>query len=456
MSTKRTYSVKVHAEFLERQAKSSPVQAVAELVWNSLDADATSVDMRVQDEGTGKQTIIVRDNGTGIARDEAEKSFTSLGGSWKKRLQFTKAGGRFLHGSEGRGRFKILSLGRFVRWHVTYATDRGSLSEYEITMERDRMDEVQITDEEASGADRPGVEVTVSDLDADISVLQSAQVMQELAELFGLYLKDYQDVSIRVNQEMIRADAAMRTAKHVSLSLIESDRKGYPVELEIVEWTKKTCNRLYLCTKSGFPLVAVDTTIRHKGFYLSAYLKSRFFDSVRGKGQIALAEMDPPIVTSINEARDALQDFLRDRLAQSARAVVETWKEEKIYPFHGDATTPVEEVERKVFDILAVTASEFMPSFQSAPRKKKAFDLRMFRTAVEKSPEELQVIMNEILDLPRDKREQLAELLQETSLSSIINASSVVADRFKFLGGLEQLLFHKELKEKLKERSQLP
>jgi hypothetical protein len=35
-------NVEVRPDFLERQAKAQPVQALAELIWNGLDADATS------------------------------------------------------------------------------------------------------------------------------------------------------------------------------------------------------------------------------------------------------------------------------------------------------------------------------------------------------------------------------------------------------------------------------
>ena len=61
--------------------------------------------------------------------------------------------------------------------------------------------------------------------------------------------------------------------------------------------------------------------------------------------------------------------------------------------------------------------------------------------------------MTEVLNLPKNTRESLAELLQGTSLSSIINASKVVSDRIKFVAGLEQLVFNH--KDNLKERTQL-
>ena len=79
----------------------------------------------------------------------------------------------------------------------------------------------------------------------------------------------------------------------------------------------------------------------------------------------------------------------------------------------------------------------------------------MLRQAIGSGPEELQLILNEVLDLPEQKQKELAKLLEEASLANVISASKLVADRLKFLNGLETLLFDPEHKSRLKERSQL-
>jgi hypothetical protein len=60
-----------------------------------------------------------------------------------------------------------------------------------------------------------------------------------------------------------------------------------------------------------------------------------------------------------------------------------------------------------------------------------------------------------VLKLPKRKRQELATLLRNVSLSSIISAAKIVADRLKFLAGLEAILFDAGPKQRLKERSQL-
>lgn len=131
------------------------------------------------------------------------------------------------------------------------------------------------------------------------------------------------------------------------------------------------------------------------------------------------------------------------------------WKAAGIYPFEEDPRNQVEQVERQVFDIVAVSVARHLPDFEDAQSPNKAFQLRMLRQAIEKSPEELQLILSEVLRLPKRKQEELADLLRDVSLSALISSAKVVADRLRFLTGLEAILFDREPRKRLKERSQL-
>ena len=453
--TEHSYTVEIQPDFLERQSKAKPIQAVAELIWNALDADADRVDVRLEYGELGMTKIVVRDNGHGISYQDAPQLFTRLGGSWKKPDGRTKAKSRKLHGYEGRGRFKVFALGRVADWRVTYQTDAGDLRAYGITMLEDNIRQVRITDEEEADKGTTGVEIEVTELHREYRSLEVDNAIQELAETFALYLKDYRDVSIRYEGTKIDPTTAIATVHIAQLNDIDDDGTVHPVELEIVEWRNVTTRGLYLCTELGFPLSKVTTRFHIGEFHFSAYLKSSFITELHGEAQLDLAEINQLLNACIEEAQQTVKAYFRDRAAERARTIVEEWKADNIYPFEGEAKSPLEDAERKVFDILAVTASDYMPDFVSAPPRKKAFDLRMLRTAIEKSPEELQIIMNEVLGLPKRKQEELARLLQEASLSSIISAAKIVADRLKFLAGLEQILFEADMKARLKERSQL-
>ena len=102
--------------------------------------------------------------------------------------------------------------------------------------------------------------------------------------------------------------------------------------------------------------------------------------------------------------------------------------------------SPIEVAERQVFDIVAVTATSGMPEFNDNPAKTKRFNLRMLKSAIERTPEDLQLILTEVLELPKKQQKELAALLQETTLTSIINAAKIVSDRLNFIASLEAIL----------------
>src|SRR4051812_33585829 len=122
------YAVEVQGDHLAKLANARPVQAVAELIWNALDADGTKIEVEIERNELSMVGIVVRDNGHGIPHADSSALFSKLGGSWKKHGSRSKMKGRMLHGQEGKGRFKAFALGRVVDWTSTYRTSDGNLS----------------------------------------------------------------------------------------------------------------------------------------------------------------------------------------------------------------------------------------------------------------------------------------------------------------------------------------
>ena len=453
--TDHKYPIEVQSDFLERVSKARPVNAVAELIWNGLDADADTVAVSIDHDDMGMSAIRIRDDGDGISYDDAPKLFQRLGGSWKHPGETSRNKNRMLHGYEGRGRFKVFTLGRVADWHVTYEAENGELRAYDVTMLESNIKEVRISDEQVVIDGNTGIELVISELHREFRSLASDNATQELAEILALYLKSYRDISVTYEGDKIDPSTAIQSKEVIVLPDISNDEDDFSVELEIIEWKTATKRALYLCTEQGFPLTQVSTRFHVGNFQFSAYLKSPYITELHKEAILELGEMNPLLGGAIDEARQCIKTYFRNRAAERARHVVEEWKADDVYPFKGEANSPIEAAERKIFDILAVTASDHLADFESAPTRDKRFNLRMLRTAVERSPEDLQLILTEVLDLPKRKQEELAKLLREASLSSIITAAREVSDRLKFLAGLEAILFAPDMKAKLKERSQL-
>ncbi len=449
------FNIEVKRDFLERLTRAHPVAAIAEMVWNSLDADATRIDVKSFDGEIGLDRIEIIDNGTGIEPDHALDVFKQLGGSWKQIGGVTPNGHRPLHGSEGKGRLRALALGRVCEWFTVYEKS-GRRFEYTITIVADRISEVRLIAAEPSKSPHTGTRIVISELLKNWDFLNCDETVQQLSEIFALYLRAYPDVQITIPTGSLDPKRAIAGEKTFQGGEIR-DELGRPhsVSVDIIEWRRPTERAIYLCNEGGLALGQTHRKLQVPGFDFSAYLKSSYVAELAKTGRLELADMDSKLTASVDEAVGFVREFYRERRADTAKNVVETWKAEKVYPFKGEPATPIERIERQVFDLVAIGVNEHLPEFGSAPIAQKKLQLRMLRQAIEKSPEDLQVILNEVLNLPLAMQKEFAALLHEASLSAIISASKLVTDRLKFLTGLETILYEQPYKDALKERSQL-
>jgi hypothetical protein len=450
--------VAVTDDFVERQTRSKPIPALAELIWNSLDADATcvSVELVHRDLAGGLSKIVVTDDGTGLARADAPELFRKLGGSWKRTVHRTAESQRSVHGREGKGRFKAFALGRAVTWNVIHGARAGDRRRFTIQITGSDLTDVSISAPEPAPTARRGVSVVIEDVEKDFRVFETDEGLQDLAEIFALYLTNYKDVIVEVAGRRVDPEAVIAGRHEEELARTATTEGGeHRFDLLIVEWKSDTKRTLYLCSEDWFPLDQVETRLHAPGHSFSAYLRSSYISELNDEGRLGLAEMDPQLVAVLDEAKEAIRAWLRTRASERSQIMVDQWKAEKVYPYEGDPQTNVEKAERQVFDIVASQVQHFAPDVAATTRPARALHLRLLRNAIERGPEELQTILREVLDLPAKKQRELAELLQETSLSAIITAAKTVADRLKFIDALESIVFEPETRGRLKERSQL-
>ena len=92
MSNSNTLKVNLSDDHLKRVSRANPIQAIEELIWNSLDADATKIFLRVESNEIGNQTIVIEDNGSGISEKQASKYLGFIGNSWKATKSETESG----------------------------------------------------------------------------------------------------------------------------------------------------------------------------------------------------------------------------------------------------------------------------------------------------------------------------------------------------------------------------
>lgn len=448
--------VAVKKDHLQRLAVTKKaIFAIAELIWNSLDADATHVQVVLKKNKLGGvEEIRVSDDGHGIHVEEAEAAFGNLGGSWKTQSGRSKNRKRLLHGRAGKGRFRAFSLGSQVVWATRFSRN-GSVEEYTITGTLDDLSIFETTDPRESTVHETGTEVVISGVLKPFPSLSSQAGIFELTALFAIYLSQYPDVEICYDGMKLEPDVVQTSFESFDLGEIQlSEGRSTHAKLALIEWSMDVERSLFLCDADGFALEKVPAGIHAPGYSFTAYLQSEELRKLlEERNVLILAELDPDLDALLEVARQKLRDHFREKSAQEVAHLVEQWKKEAIYPYAGEPANPLEHVERQVFDVLALSVNEYLPEFEQSRAESKRLQFRLLKQVLEDGPSTVQKIFGEVLDLPQEKQQELADLLERTSLAAIINASKVVADRLDFLRALEILLF--QYRDRFKERSQL-
>lgn len=455
----RKVQVAAMLDHLQSLAKGKPVNSLAELIWNALDADATEVHVSVEDNEMGSPVEIrVLDNGDGIRLSDAERAFGNLGGSWKKERARSARSDKRLHGRDGKGRFKAFAIGERAVWQTTFQ-DKGTFLQYQISGQLQDLSSFAIGTPTPAAMLKTGTAVTIDKINESLGIFSyGGSALQQLSEQFAIYLRDYPNTKITFRGDMVDPDAVQRTATTVPLSSFTTD-SGVRVEgsLEVIEWNfAKKERKLCLCDANGYMLHEIEAGVRPGSEYnFTAYVRSAYIARLHDENVLALEDLNQDLARLVEDARQKLRGYFRRRKAETARELVDEWKKEGIYPYSGDAPNALEQARREVFDICAISVNDYLDSFKAGTTKDRKFTLRMIRTAVDENPEALKKILSEILELPKDKQNDLAELLDQTSMASIIEASKTVSDRLKFMAGFQELLFQPETKSALKERKEL-
>lgn len=421
-------------DFLESLATTKPIVALSELVWNGFDADSDRVEVHLELNKLGSlESIRVRDYGYGIDYRNVETLFGNLGDSWKK--EGGKQNGRSLHGKNGKGRFKAFALGDRVEWNTTYRHNEKSYS-YKITGKRLSLDDFLTTDPREVARTPTGTEVTVYNPLRNFRSLQEEATPLELAKIFAAYLTEYPCLAFEYNGLTIDPKNVQNHRGDYPLGEVElGDGRKVFVAVSIIEWSIPTGRVLHLCDASGIALHELESgrQIRAPGFHFTGYIKSDHFRELDKSNQLVLAEIHPDVLAILKVARNKIKEHFRHRLIEDQSKIIERWKEEQIYPYDDkDNLDPVEVAERQVFDILAFNVQSYLPSFDDADSKSRKFTFRLLAQAVRENPDSVQKIIGEVLGLKKNEQDDLAELLQKTSLSSIITSAKIVANRLDF------------------------
>jgi hypothetical protein len=445
----------VEHDHIESLTRANGITALSELIWNALDADATEIDIDYEPNNLGGfNQIMISDNEHGLDYKKAQDVFSRLGGSEKKGKSLSP-NGRHYHGKEGKGRYKSLALGDLVTFNSTYQSN-GHLSTFTITLDRGYLSYTEISDVTIlpKGKGEKGVVVkiqNVNDESAEFALGEKSR--SELEQKFASYWISYPNFLIRINGKSLDFNSLIKNSSQTEVPIIVGELT-YKFVINVIEWNFDIKKKTYLCGQKGVPYKENSLGIRSP-LPISIFIESAYIEKLHRENLLALDALDGVISNVMTEAKKFAKSYVRDRLHYYSKAYIQGLKEKGIYPYKDIAENIVEESKRQVFDIVALQVHEYLPSFDDQDDRNKRLTFSLLKEALENDSSSLRKILEEIIGLPPEKQVELAELLEDTSLSSIIDTMTEIRNRLTFINGLEQLIYEPHVNKAVKERKHL-
>ncbi|MFC5823690.1 ATP-binding protein [Nonomuraea insulae] len=445
----RTVHIEAKPDHLLRLARQKdPVSAVAEMIWNALDAEANHVSVDVEvNELNGVESVSITDDGHGMPNASCAGFFGGLGGSWKTTAKLSPQLKRGLHGRSGQGRLRAFALGEQVRWVTIAQAPDGRAERTVISGAVDRPADFDISDPEHVD-ELSGTRVEAS-VPADfVGRLVHDDTAPQLTSIFAPFLAANPDVRIAYQGRPLDPSTVWTDMAEYTVRWPDTDGLAEPLLLRVIEWPRNVGRVLALCDASGVVLDEASPGIQAPGYHFTAYLLWDGF--VERRGTLHLAEMDET-AELLESAREMLRAHFKRRDQERRARLIQEWKSEGVYPYSGEPVLPAQAVERQMFDEVATTISRRLPG---APQSKKT-TMRLLREIISHDPSGLYSVLDELFRLPQSEQEELKRILQRTSLSEVIKATGQVSDRLDFLAALKKLVFEPEISQTVKERSEL-
>jgi hypothetical protein len=441
-------SPRMLTEHLGRQKYATPAKALAELIMNGFDADAQLVDVEIHRNELGMiaQTIVVSDNGVGMSEWDLKHRFQEVGVT-------AKADGKQRLGKFGVGRMAVFRLGSRSEWETVSTRDDKQKIRFAFTLDSSSPDNFDVKAEFVTADTPTGTRIVVDRLfDEQTQRLTDKQLSWELFSEFASYLFAWRHKSLRINGELIDLNDRVMSRNVDTLGF----DTGVPEETRVEHLFLKSAvhgSRVpeqLILTAKGVAVERLSLQNPPAPNYL-ALVSSPYLDTMVAENRAAFINMDGGMV-SLKQAVDRRIEAFGDQYRRETKEeFIDRARKKDYYPYKGESNSAVVRVEQQLYDdILSLVNDAVNVENQSTKLQRLIFDLlhRALRD------ENLLEVLDKVAGLSTHDVAQFRELLERTTLQSIIRMASEVTERLTFLDVLQQILYGEESKHLL-ERKQL-
>lgn len=426
-------------------------KSISEYIWNGFDAEATSIDVITKSNEIGKiEKVEIKDNGTGIEYEKLSGKFMPFYQSEKgidNNIKSSK-----IHGKNGLGRLTFFCFANNATWETVYKKDKEKIK-YEININGNELENYQTINIEKTDEDI-GTKVTLYNINKMIDI---ETVKKYLILEFGWYLKLYPNKLLRLNGEVIDYKENVLAEEQFEK---EDEETKVKFTAEYIQWKEKIhdeYSRYYFINSEDEECFKETTTLNKKGdsFYHSIYIKSEIFDDFylnkdNIDGQLVFngySKSSKEYKYIKREIDKYLKSKRKPYLSIVAQNLIENYRKEEIFPEYNEKNIIDRFKHQELENLVSIVCEKEPKIFTQLNKEQKKTLVRLFDLIIENGEtDSLYKILDQVVDLDDDEREELASLLDKSSLSNVTKTIKLIQDRYKAIAQLKELVFNPELK----------
>lgn len=425
--------------------------AISEYIWNGFEAHARNINIDYTlNEAYGVKELIITDNGDGINYDELGETFGAFLAS-KKNLLSLKMKSK---ANKGKGRFSFIAFADKAEWCTVYK-DKDDYKEYQITMSNDTKEVIDCSQPESSDRKESGTSVRFSDINTLTAENMSFEILEPaLLKEFAwfLYLYKSKNVEITVNGDKVDFEKYVNT-KLSEKSMVTID--GHRFEISLVVW-QESIKEKFCCYyfDSEDALKGKDTTNFNRNtinFNHSVFVKSDFFDDkeniLTNNDDIQInmfeSQEEKKILKKLHKEIQKLIEkkisvYLSDKAEEAVEAMI---TERKTFPeFPSDVygqmrKNDLKKVTKEIFKLEPLIFHKLKP----IQEKSLLGFLNLLLSSEER--ENVLTILEQIVELSPEQRDDFSKILKKTSLENIIDTIKFIEDRYKIIELLRSIVY---------------
>jgi len=442
-----TYNERVISEHLGSQKYTTVARAIGELVTNAFDAQADTVNIIVSENDIGGvDSVSINDNGKGMTFSEIQNRFTKVAvlPDGKSTLHF----GKF-----GVGRFAVYRIGSYSEWTTTSEDENGDKIKYKFSLSKNDLNRLKVRKERACQADTTGTTIIVKNiLASEDTHLSPEHLINDLLSQFCSYLLGNPEKKIYIQDDPLDVNAQIEEREEETIPATKTIPEQAGISHLIL---KKTIDRSrfpaqLLFSSKGRTVAHFQPDVVPSNSYLGI-VECSYLEEIVSANRETVIELDGTFSSLKSEVLKRVELYGAKYKRRKKHSFIEAARKEDYYPYKSPPTTSIQSAKQAVYDVVLETVNENI-NLEGMTKKQQAAIFHLLNRSLEN--ENLLDVLQQIASLSDEDIEKFKNVLEKTTIESIIRLSHEVTGRIEFLDFLHELVYG-ETRKYLKERSQL-